>query len=115
MIHVGTCSWTEKSLIESGEFYPKSVRTAESRLQFYANAYLQLSSLYTQATWQIAGDEFVVKAPGSRLTLALQYWQLRADQLSSHKTIRGWRTRIDDFLRESVADLRFDIPKSFAA
>ena len=36
MIRVGTCSWTEKTLIQSGEFYPKSVRTAESRLQFYS-------------------------------------------------------------------------------
>jgi len=36
MIRVGTCSWTEKSLIQSGEFYPKGVRTAESRLQFYS-------------------------------------------------------------------------------
>jgi uncharacterized protein YecE (DUF72 family) len=36
MIRVGTCSWTEKSLIQSGEFYPKAVRTAESRLKFYA-------------------------------------------------------------------------------
>ena len=37
MIHVGTCSWTEKSLIKSGEWYPKTVRTAESRLHYYAS------------------------------------------------------------------------------
>ncbi len=37
MIHVGTCSWTEKSLLQSGEFYPKNVKTAEGRLRYYAD------------------------------------------------------------------------------
>ncbi len=36
MIRVGTCSWTEKSLIKSGEWYPKAARTAESRLHYYS-------------------------------------------------------------------------------
>lgn len=36
-IHVGTCSWAEKSLIESGEFYPKEVSSAEERLKYYAS------------------------------------------------------------------------------
>ncbi len=37
MIHIGTCSWTEKSLIQSGEFYPKGMTTPESRLKFFAS------------------------------------------------------------------------------
>jgi len=36
MIYTGTCSWTEKTLIQSGEFYPKEARTAEARLKYYA-------------------------------------------------------------------------------
>ncbi len=36
MIRVGTCSWAEKSLLESGEFYPKEVKDAEARLRYYA-------------------------------------------------------------------------------
>jgi len=48
MIRVGTCSWTEKSLIKSGEFYPKTVRTAESRLRFYAEHFntVEVDSTY---------------------------------------------------------------------
>jgi uncharacterized protein YecE (DUF72 family) len=48
MIHTGTCSWTEKSLIQSGEFYPKSVRTAESRLGYYAGRFdtVEVDSTY---------------------------------------------------------------------
>ncbi len=48
MIRVGTCSWTEKSLIQSGEFYPKNVRTAEARLQFYSTRFdtVEVDSTY---------------------------------------------------------------------
>nr|HID58107.1 DUF72 domain-containing protein [Desulfobacterales bacterium] len=35
-IRMGTASWTDKTLIESGTFYPKQVVTAEGRLRFYA-------------------------------------------------------------------------------
>ncbi len=37
MIHVGTCSWTEKTLLESKEFYPRGTSTAEARLKYYAD------------------------------------------------------------------------------
>jgi uncharacterized protein YecE (DUF72 family) len=39
MIRVGTCSWTEKSLIRSKEFYPKSINTAEERLRYYSGEF----------------------------------------------------------------------------
>ena len=39
MIYVGTCSWTDKSLLKSGEFYPRDVKTAEGRLRFYASRF----------------------------------------------------------------------------
>ncbi|MDY6839031.1 MAG: DUF72 domain-containing protein [Thermodesulfobacteriota bacterium] len=35
-IRVGTASWTDKTLIDSGTFYPRQVTTAEGRLRFYA-------------------------------------------------------------------------------
>jgi uncharacterized protein YecE (DUF72 family) len=48
MIHTGTCSWTEKTLIQSGEFYPQEVRTAESRLRYYASQFhtVEVDSTY---------------------------------------------------------------------
>ncbi len=36
MILVGTCSWTDKTLLNCGRFYPASARSAEQRLRFYA-------------------------------------------------------------------------------
>src|SRR5689334_11102335 len=38
-ILVGTASWTDKSLIDSGKFYPPSVQDAESRLRYYASQF----------------------------------------------------------------------------
>ncbi|HLZ70530.1 MAG TPA: DUF72 domain-containing protein [Dehalococcoidia bacterium] len=38
-IRIGTASWTDKSLIECGRFYPPEAKTAEARLQFYASQF----------------------------------------------------------------------------
>jgi len=38
-ILVGTASWTDKSLIDCGRFYPKEVKTPEARLRFYASIF----------------------------------------------------------------------------
>lgn len=35
-IKIGTASWTDKSLIESGLYYPAGCNSAEARLKFYA-------------------------------------------------------------------------------
>jgi uncharacterized protein YecE (DUF72 family) len=59
-IRVGTASWTEKTLLESGAFYPASVRTPEARLRWYAGrfgvveidaTYYALPSARNAAAW----------------------------------------------------------------
>src|SRR5512142_726379 len=47
-ILVGTSSWTDKSLIERGRFYPPSVTTPEARLRFYASQFpiVEIDSSY---------------------------------------------------------------------
>lgn len=48
MIHIGTCSWAESSLIKSGEFYPREMKTAEERLRYYATRFevVEVNSSY---------------------------------------------------------------------
>ncbi|WP_372528096.1 DUF72 domain-containing protein [Piscinibacter sp.] len=36
---VGTASWTDKTLIACGRFYPKDAKTAEARLRYYASQF----------------------------------------------------------------------------
>jgi uncharacterized protein YecE (DUF72 family) len=59
-IRIGTSSWTERTLVESGAFYPASVRTPERRLRFYAErfdvvevdaTYYALPSARNAAAW----------------------------------------------------------------
>ena len=38
-ILVGSCSWTDPSLIASGRFYPRGVGSAEARLRYYAGQF----------------------------------------------------------------------------
>lgn len=38
-IMVGSCSWTDPSLISTGRFYPKGVSSAEARLRYYATQF----------------------------------------------------------------------------
>lgn len=38
-ILVGTASWTDKTLVACGRFYPPACRTAEERLRFYARQF----------------------------------------------------------------------------
>ncbi|MGM9485995.1 DUF72 domain-containing protein [Ideonella sp. YS5] len=73
-IRVGTCSWTDPSLIKSKAFYPRGCSTAEQRLVYYASQFPlvevdssffalpqpQHASLWAERT--PAGFEFNVKA-----------------------------------------------------
>lgn len=47
-ILVGTSSWTDKTLIESGKFYPPSAKTPEDRLRYYASQFpiVEIDSSY---------------------------------------------------------------------
>jgi uncharacterized protein YecE (DUF72 family) len=47
-ILVGTSSWTDKTLIDSGLFYPASAKTPEDRLRFYASQFpiVEIDSSY---------------------------------------------------------------------
>ena len=47
-ILVGTSSWTDKTLIDSGKFYPVTAKTPEDRLRFYASKFpiVEIDSSY---------------------------------------------------------------------
>jgi uncharacterized protein YecE (DUF72 family) len=38
-IRIGTCSWTDPTLLSSGRFYPDSAKSAEARLRYYAGQF----------------------------------------------------------------------------
>jgi uncharacterized protein YecE (DUF72 family) len=76
-ILVGTTSWTEKTLLESGRFYPPGVLTAEARLRLYAtqfpvvevdSSYYGLPSARNASLWpERTPDGFVFDVKAFRL------------------------------------------------
>ena len=76
-ILVGTCSWTDPTLIGSGRFYPNWARSAESRLQYYTSqfpivevdsSYYALPSENTSGLWaKRTGDRFIFDIKAFRL------------------------------------------------
>src|SRR3970282_2504433 len=73
-VFVGSSSWTEKSLVACGRFYPPEAKDSESRLAFYARSfnlaeidstYYALPSRRNTERWAAAvpdGFRFSVKA-----------------------------------------------------
>jgi uncharacterized protein YecE (DUF72 family) len=47
-ILVGTCSWADKTLVDSGKFYPAAAKSPEDRLRFYAEQFpiVEVDSTY---------------------------------------------------------------------
>lgn len=47
-IYCGTCSWTDRTLIESGGFYAAGIRSPEARLRYYAQVFpiVEVDSTY---------------------------------------------------------------------
>ncbi|MBA7692686.1 hypothetical protein ES703_101253 [subsurface metagenome] len=76
-ILVGTCSWTDKTLIESGRFYPAWAHSAEARLQYYGSqfgivevdsSYYALPNERTSGLWvERTEDKFVFDVKVFRL------------------------------------------------
>lgn len=57
-IRLGTCSWTDPTLIEAETFYPKVKMTAEERLSFYAEQFPIVevdSTYYAPPSEKVAG------------------------------------------------------------
>jgi uncharacterized protein YecE (DUF72 family) len=64
-ILVGTASWTDKTLIECGRFYPPTVKTPEARLKFYASQFpiVEVDSSYYAIPAEQTAKQWVERTP----------------------------------------------------
>src|SRR5690242_5462179 len=64
-ILVGTASWTDKSLIDSGKFYPRTANDAESRLRYYASQFsmVEIDSSYYAIPLPATGHFWAERTP----------------------------------------------------
>ena len=76
-VRIGTCSWTDPSLVHAGTFYPAAAQTAEARLAYYASqfdivevdsSYYAMPSRRNATLWvQRTPDDFVFDVKAFRL------------------------------------------------
>jgi uncharacterized protein YecE (DUF72 family) len=91
---VGTCSWTDPTLIKSGRFYPASAKSAEARLQYYASQFqlVEVDSSY-YAMPNEATAKLWVERTGADFTFDIKAFRLftmhPAPLISLPKDIRG--------------------------
>lgn len=105
---VGTCSWTDPTLIACGRFYPPGVSSAEARLRHYASQFplVEVDSTYY--------------APPSARTSAL--WAARTPvgfvfDVKAYALLTGHmvrRERLPAWLREALLPGRGDKPTVYA-
>lgn len=52
-VRVGTCSWTDRTLVEETDWYPKRSMSAEARLRYYAEHFslAEADGTYYSASW----------------------------------------------------------------
>jgi len=76
-IRIGIASWTDRSLIDSGRFYPREAKSPEARLRFYAaqfpivevdSSYYAMPSPDVSRVWEaLTPDDFVFNVKAFRL------------------------------------------------
>jgi uncharacterized protein YecE (DUF72 family) len=116
-VRVGTASWTEKTLLESGAFYPPSARTPEQRLRFYASrfrvvevdaTYYALPSVRNAVAWaERTPDDFLfgVKAFSAMTGHPVEPKRLDRDLAATlPRTLAGTRSIDAELLPAEVAD-----------
>ncbi|TMK30095.1 MAG: DUF72 domain-containing protein [Actinobacteria bacterium] len=95
---VGISSWTERTLMKEGNFYPSGAKTAEARLQFYASQFpiVEVDSTYYFPPSERNAILWLERTPKD-FTFNIKAYSL----LTNHPT-----------KRESLyADLRDELPK----
>jgi len=98
MVRVGTCSWTEKSLIQSGEFYPKGLKAAEDRLRYYSGHF---------DTVEVDSTYYAIPAKSNVLLWA----QRTPDNFTFHVKVYGVLTGHGVDPRTLPPDIRNELPE----
>jgi uncharacterized protein YecE (DUF72 family) len=124
-ILVGTCSWTDRTLIESGGFYPAEAKTPAERLQFYADNFpiVEVDSTYYGLPSERNAGLWVERTPDD-FTFDLKAFALfthhPAQQRSLPKDVREGldpkaREKNNVYYRDLSPELRDEMWQRFAS
>jgi uncharacterized protein YecE (DUF72 family) len=122
-ILIGTASWTDKTLLDCGRFYPKDATTAEARLRFYASQFplVEVDSSYyampapnTAQLWaERTPNDFVMNVKSFRLFTGHQ-----TSPTVLHKDIRAAlppSTKANLYYKDLPVEIRDELWRRFVA
>jgi uncharacterized protein YecE (DUF72 family) len=68
-VRIGTASWTDRSLLESGRWYPDDVKTPEERLRYYSSQFdfVEVDSTYYTTDFASQAQSWVERTPADFL------------------------------------------------
>lgn len=114
---IGTCSWTDKTLLESGAFYPPGTDTAEERLRFYADHFpiVEVDSTYYGPPSERTAGLWVERTPAG-FTFDVKAFRLLTQHPTPPRSL--WKD-LREALPPDQADKRNvyarDLPREFVA
>jgi uncharacterized protein YecE (DUF72 family) len=120
-IRVGTASWTDKTLIACGRFYPPEATTAEARLRFYASRFplVEVDSSYYAMPAPNTAQLWAERTPND-FTMNLKAFRIFTGHQTSptvlHKDLRdalGPTTKANLYYRELPVEIRDELWRRF--
>ncbi|NLY54569.1 MAG: DUF72 domain-containing protein [Firmicutes bacterium] len=93
MIRVGTCSWTDPTLLNCGRFYPPEAKTAEARLRFYAKHFdtVEVNSSYYHLPAERNSHLWVERTPAGFIFNIKAYKSLTLHERGKQPDELEWR------------------------
>jgi Protein of unknown function DUF72 len=95
-VYYGACSWTDRTLIDAGTFYPGNARTAADRLAHYASQFpiVEVDATYYALPSERNAHLWVERTPASSSTsrrsacLPITPWSSSGSRLRSRSCCR---------------------------
>lgn len=123
-VRIGTASWTDRSLLDSGKYYPEHVKTPADRLRFYSAEFplVEVDSSYYAMPSQRNSELWVERTPDDFI-FNVKAFRLMTNHPTQLKALpRGLREELPVSLTEKrnvyykdiPPELRVDMWKMFA-
>ncbi|MEW6536435.1 MAG: DUF72 domain-containing protein [Candidatus Auribacterota bacterium] len=101
MIRIGTCSWKEKTLLQS-DFYPRSVKTAEDRLKFYTEHFdtVEVDSSYYAISAERISEGWAERTPDNFVFHIKAYGALTGHSIDLKTLPKDIRSNLPDHYQD---------------
>lgn len=112
-IRIGTASWTDRSLLDSGTFYPGAVRTPAQRLQYYARHFsmVEVDASYYAIPPVRTAHAWIERTPGDFLFGIKAYAALTQHPFEPQRLERDLQAALPANARRAARLYPRDVPE----